>query len=155
MEDGCAVPGYKTHVIAAGVAASGALALGIEKGWYVPAPQMAVVLIAVAVVAALFPDVDTDSKGRRLYYGLLVVVDVALLVRGYAKLAALLGLCAMLPAIDHHRGWTHAWWAMLAVPLPLLVVPSLVWDKQVPAVLPYYGAAVLGYLTHLLLDRRW
>ncbi|MFO7718313.1 MAG: metal-dependent hydrolase [Thermodesulfobacteriota bacterium] len=150
------MPGYKTHFTVGGLVGGGAVALSIVNGWYIPAPQTALLLIAVAAGAAIFPDVDTDSKGQRLYYSLLVLVDAVLIFKEEYRWAALLGLCAMLPAVDQHRGWTHTWWAMFVVPLPLLLLPSLMWSPQVvPVMIPYYIAAIVGYLTHLALDRRW
>jgi len=68
--------------------------------------------------------------------------------------AAYLGLIAMLPIIGHHRGWTHAKWAILAVPLPILLLPYLYNQQNLPIAAIYYGAAVTGYFSHLLLDKK-
>jgi membrane-bound metal-dependent hydrolase YbcI (DUF457 family) len=58
----------------------------------------------------------------------------------------------MLPIITHHRGWTHSKWAMFAVPLPILLVPYLYSETMLPISIVYYGAAVVGYFSHLFLD---
>lgn len=132
--------------------AAAILGLLVWGGWYAPDPLLGTVLVSISVLGALFPDVDTDSKGQSLYYGVLVVVDVAFIVQGYYKWAAVLGLAAMLPALGHHRGWTHTWWAMLIVPLPILVLPYFFFGTPVDHMLPFYLAAVGGYFSHLLLD---
>jgi hypothetical protein len=129
---------------------------GIEYWWEIPAQ------LAVAILAALWPDVDAMSQGRRLYYRVFLVVDVFLMVTGRWKAAALLGLLAILPGIGRHRGWTHSVWAVLLMPLPILVVPMFLkpdWNlgtepqlEKLGVGLPYYVAAIAGYLSHLAAD---
>jgi hypothetical protein len=41
---------------------------------------------------------------------------------------------------------------MMLVPLPILVVPYLYSEKALSISIIYYGAAVAGYFSHLLLD---
>ncbi len=147
------MPGYKGHLMGGSVFAACAwagVALWLPSG--APGPLLGLVLAAVTVMAALFPDVDTDSKGQGLFYSILAAVDLGLLFYGQYRWAAVLGFAAMLPALGHHRGWTHSWWAMLLVPLPILLLPVLFWGLPPLALAPFYIAAVLGYLSHLILD---
>lgn len=149
------MPGFKAHLF--GGALFFVLALGavLWLGLYRPGPETVLLLAVIALLAALFPDVDTDSKGRVLFYGILLTVSLALMIRGDFRLAAILGFCALLQNIAHHRAWTHRWWAMLLVPLPILVLPVAFGERHLPDVLPFYAAAVLGYLSHLVLDRKF
>jgi membrane-bound metal-dependent hydrolase YbcI (DUF457 family) len=147
------MPGYKGHLVGGGVFAGCAwAALALWLPAHEPGPALGAVLCAVTVLAALFPDVDTDSKGQNLFYAILAAVDLGLLIRGQYRWAAVLGFAAMLPALGHHRGWTHAWWAMFLIPLPILVLPVIFWGVDPLALAPFYAAAVLGYLSHLVLD---
>jgi len=114
--------------------------------------QAMAAVFVVAMLFALFPDVDTNSKAQDIFYWLVFVVDVLLIWNGYLAAAAFLGLIAMLPILAHHRGWTHAKWAMFVVPLPIVLVPLLYSDTLLPIAVVYYGAAVTGYFSHLLLD---
>lgn len=151
---------YKGH-IAGGVVAGVAYSLAMTA---VPVEQLAeyarllddwqalAAVFIVAMLFALFPDVDTNSKAQDIFFWLAVTVDVLLIYGGYYTAAALLGLIAMLPIVTHHRGWTHSKWAMVVVPLPIVLVPLLAHDKLVPIAVVYYGAAVAGYFSHLLLD---
>jgi membrane-bound metal-dependent hydrolase YbcI (DUF457 family) len=149
------MPGYRGHLAGGLIFGAGTLAGLIWFGVYMPDIKMALLLVSLVLLGALFPDVDTDSKGQNLFYGVLVVVDLALLIQEAYKWAAILGFCALLPAVGHHRGWTHTWWAMLLVPLPMVILP--VWLYHIPweHLLPFYGAFVLGYFSHLLLDRKF
>jgi len=133
----------------------GCLAAAAGFGYYRPEPETAVALMAIALLGAMFPDTDTDSKGQNLFYGCLVVLDLALMIKGYYKWAAIIGFCAMLPALGHHRGWTHTWWAMLLIPLPIILLPVIFYRVAPETLLPFYLAAVTGYFSHLLLDRKF
>ena len=145
------MPGYRAHVFGGALIAGGALGLLAWAGMYAASLEHVLVLVCIAALAALFPDVDTDSKGQHLFYGALFVIDLGLIVTERYFWAALLGLFAMLPAIGRHRGWTHTWWAMLLVPLPLLLLPAYVFGAQWQAFAPYYLSAVTCFGSHLLL----
>ena len=149
------MPGYKTHLAGGGLFAGGCLAVLLWFGIYQPDPHTASALVVITLLGALFPDTDTDSKGQNLFYGCLVILDVALMVKGQYKWAAIVGFCAMLPAIGHHRGWTHTWWAMFLSPLPIVILPVVFYRVSPAHVLPFYLAAVLGYFSHLVLDRKF
>lgn len=149
------MPGYKAHITGAAVAGGGTLAGVWWMDWYRPTPLLGAALVAVSVLAGLFPDVDTHSKGRKFFYGILAAVDVVLMVNEEFKWAAILGFCAMLPAVGNHRGWTHTWWAGLLVPVVILSLPFAFFQTDWRVLLPFFLAAVIGYYSHLGLDREF
>ncbi len=108
----------------------------------------------VAILFGLWPDVDTNSAGQNIFFGLAFVVDILLIVTGRFEAAAYLGIMAMTPIVGKHRGWTHSVAAMLLVPLPLLALPYLYNPSMLKLGLVFYGAAVAGYFSHLFLDGR-
>ena len=110
------------------------------------------VLLGLCVMFGLWPDVDTNSKGQNLFYTIFFLVDVMLIATRRFEQAAYLGLFCILPALGKHRGWTHTYWAMLLIPLPLLVLPYVLFPETPLAGLPFYGAAVVGYFSHLFMD---
>jgi hypothetical protein len=122
-------------------------AAGVLHGW-----EALAAVFVLAMLFGLFPDVDTNSKAQDIFLGTAFIVDVILVATGRIQAAAYLGLIAMLPIVSHHRGWTHTKWAMVIVPLPLLVVPYFYSPTMLPVSVVYYGAAVVGYFSHLLLD---
>jgi membrane-bound metal-dependent hydrolase YbcI (DUF457 family) len=153
--------GYKGHLAGATLFVLGYLALlgyafsidaayrqfsALERVGY-PA-----VLVVLALLFGLWPDVDTNSKGQRLFYSIFFVTDLFLIVTEQFRAAAYLGLVALLPVLSPHRGWTHTWWAMLLIPSPLLILPYLHVPERPLVGLPFYGAAVVGYLSHLIVD---
>jgi hypothetical protein len=151
---------YKGH-IAGGLAASGIYAAALI---YVPVEQFAehagllgnwqavFAIFILGILFGLFPDVDTNSKAQDIFFGIVFPLNILLLWQGYIQASAYLGLIAMLPILGHHRGWTHKKLAALMIPLPILVIPYLYNDKILPISIVYYGAAVAGYFSHLLLD---
>ena len=149
------MPGYKGH-LAGGAILGGAALWGVAvSGVFVPDGPQVLVIGALVLLGSLFPDVDTDSRGQHLFYLMLAVLDLALLINGHFRWAAILGFAAMFPAIGPHRGWTHTWWAMLAVPLPLVLLPVWAYGSEPKTLAPFYAAAVVGYGSHLLFDRKW
>ncbi|MFW5837497.1 MAG: metal-dependent hydrolase [Desulfovibrionaceae bacterium] len=149
------MPGYKGH-IAGSLAVAGAGIFGLAfAGIYQPEPFTGGALVVACVLGALFPDVDTDSKGQNVFYSMMLLVDVALILLEHYKWAAFLGAFAMLPGIGPHRGWTHTWWAMILVPLPILVIPYFLLELAWHTYLPFYLAFSAGYFSHLALDRKF
>ncbi len=124
--------------------------------WEIPAQ------FVIALMAALWPDVDVASRSRILFYRLFLALQLFLIATSRWQAAAFLGLVAILPGIGRHRGWTHRLWAALIVPAPILVVPMLIHpeggirpDLQLDRLhvgIPYYLAALTGYLSHLAAD---
>ncbi len=110
------------------------------------------VLFGLCLMFGLWPDVDTNSKGQNLFYSIFFASDAVLIVTREFQWAAYLGLFAILPVLGKHRGWTHTYWAMLLIPSPLLILPYLLFPDRPFAGLPFYGAAVVGYFSHLFMD---
>lgn len=145
------MPGHRVHLIGGGLAGLGVAALA-TRFEYEAEPLTFAGLFAVTLLASIFPDLDTSSRGRIYYYLGLAAVDVLLIYYEEYRWAALLGLFAMFPAMGAHRGWTHSWWAAVLVPLPLLILPVWLFEVEPVQVLPLYAAAVTGYVSHLLMD---
>lgn len=110
-------------------------------------------LVILSILFGLWPDVDTNSKAQDIFVTIFFIFDIFVIWAGFYQLAAYLGLVGLLPILGHHRGWTHSRWAMVAVPLPFLLLPVLTGDGSTWSGLPYYGAAVIGFMSHLVLDK--
>lgn len=150
------MPGYKGHLN--GALISGAVLIGaaVAMGYLSKDLLQLAGLMGFCLLGALFPDIDTDSKGQNLFYTGLIVIDGILIYHQHYRWAAWVGLFAMLPALGHHRGWTHTWWAMLVVPLPIVIIPYLFFNGDGIALFKnFYAAFTLGYFSHLLLDRKF
>jgi len=120
---------------------------GTNPEWVFPA-----ILVVLSILFGLWPDIDTNSKGQDIFYAGMFSLNIYLIATSSYRLAAFLGLLAMLPIIGKHRGWTHSRLTMILVPLPILVLPYLLEPTKPWLGAPYYGAAVVGIFTHILLD---
>ncbi len=154
------MPGYKGHILGAVVSNTayvGALnfapatVLG-SNHHLVSDGQLLIGLFVISILFGLFPDIDTNSKGQDIFFGLAFIADVFLIYNGKMAAAAFLGLVAMTPILSHHRGWTHSKPAMILVPSPIIIIPYLYNSSYFDTALVIYGAAVIGYFSHLLLD---
>ncbi len=148
------MPGYKGHIAGAVILGAGVLAAVNWLAWFRPEPWQALVLMGCVVLGALFPDVDTDSRGQKFFYSLLLIINLTLMILGYYRWSAILGFLAMLPVVARHRGFIHTWWAMLAIPLAVFLLPIIFYGVPWQILITYYLASVFGYFTHLILDRQ-
>jgi hypothetical protein len=154
------MPGYKGHILGAIVcntAYVGALKLAppsvLDSNHHLVSDlELFVGLFVVAILFGLFPDIDTNSKGQDIFFGLAFIADVLLIYDGRMAAAAFLGLLAMTPILSHHRGWTHSKPAMILVPSPIIIIPYFYNSVYLDTALVLYGAAVVGYFSHLLFD---
>ncbi len=147
------MPAYKGHIIGGTIVGVGGIVVADVFHLFKASPTISLGLLAITITGAIFPDIDTHSKGRPWVYGAFLLAALCLCYNELFKEAAMLGMMTMLPCLGSHRGWTHDWWAMIVVPLPLVLAPMyfLGWDWQ--STMPYYVAAVAGYASHLVLDK--
>ncbi len=109
-------------------------------------------LFCIGMLSACFPDVDIESKSQRLFYRLLILLDMWFILIGDYRTAALVGLGAMLPLLGKHRGWTHTWLAMLLVPALFLLAPMYLNKTFESFPIVCYVVSVSAYASHLVLD---
>lgn len=146
------MPGYRGH-LAGALLAAGLLGVGLWYFGWLPHDWLSLAgLLGFCLIGALFPDIDTKSQGQYLFYIALLAVDVGLLIQGRYEWSAYLGLAAIIPGVTPHRGWIHSFYAMLLLPLPIVLVPVLLYGRDWMVYLPYYLACTLGYCSHLILD---
>lgn len=151
---------YKGHIVGATIfstayiVAIDSLPVNIfaKSGQILDDWQQIVGIVVVSVLFGLWPDVDTNSKAQNIFIGLAFATNILLIAVGRFEAAAYLGLLAMTPIVGKHRGWTHSKLAMFLLPLPIVLVPYL-YNQQIPSINAIiYGAAFIGYFSHLLLD---
>lgn len=107
-----------------------------------------------ALFGALFPDIDTKSKGQLLFYRLMIVVMGLLCMQQRFMVAAGTGLFCMLPMIVRHRGLFHNYLFMTTL---LLLIAFLVFTYK-PSIFNIIAYDLLffsaGLYSHLFLDFR-
>jgi membrane-bound metal-dependent hydrolase YbcI (DUF457 family) len=145
--------GFMATLGAIGLVAVGLWQTGrIEPYLTVETLPLAVILVLVGLLSACFPDIDIGSKSQRLFYWIMLFIDVWLIYQQNYKAAALLGLGAILPLLGKHRGWTHTWLAAFLVPAVFFLVPMLLAGEVRPFLVICYIVSVVAYMSHLVLD---
>jgi hypothetical protein len=120
---------------------------GLLSNW-----QFVAGLYVVSILFGLWPDVDTNSKGQDIFFGLAFIINIFLIASGRIEASAYLGLLAMTPIIGKHRGWTHSKIAMIWCRFQLCLFLTsiemkyflLLYSSMVPL---YQAISVIYYLT--------
>lgn len=142
------MPGYKGHIV------GGLLIFFVLYGAmrsYIE-PDAAVWLFVATMVGALFPDIDTKSKGQKWFYRIFFLVLIALLVLQQFIFFAVLTLLIGLPLVVDHRGLFHRLWFIIT--LAGVGVALLDWYQIMPirdALLPAFFF-IAGAASHVVLD---
>ena len=112
---------------------------------------IALIAIAVSFVTALYPDMDTGSKARR-HLTILGVLGASILawLGGYEAVIGIILLLLTIPNLFKHRGMVHTLKFGLFVSYCIFLGISFVYEIHYGYVIT---AGMLGYLTHLILDR--
>jgi membrane-bound metal-dependent hydrolase YbcI (DUF457 family) len=144
--------GWKEHTLIGFMVFAGLYITLKELGYLPPDPVQILLIFSLTILAALFPDIDTNSKGQDIFYGALVIIDGYLIYQQLYHEAAILGFLALMPVVTQHRGWTHSYLAAIILPLPLLY-PAIFHIPVLFSGPVMYTAAVSGYVSHILIDK--
>ena len=146
--------GYKGH-IAGGIILMMIVLNLVFYAFTSPSWIEIILYMLLAIMFALWPDVDIKSKGQKLFYILFFITDLYLIIVQKFEAAAFLGLFIIIPILSKHRGWTHSIPAMILIPSPILIYPMISGGTmEFFAGVPYYFAAITGYFSHILLDKK-
>jgi len=105
-----------------------------------------------ALAGALFPDIDTKSKGQKYLYFILLITTVILAIQRKFLIVVMLSIAAFIPIITRHRGLFHKTWFVVGFPVAIAMIISLYAPAYKRVV--FFDALffILGGLSHLLLD---
>ncbi len=145
--------GYRGHV-AGGLVLITLVIHFFYHSFFNPSAIDIVWYVVIATMFALWPDVDIKSTGQKLFYLIFFITDLYLIFTSQFQASAFFGLLIILPILSKHRGWTHTYWAMLFIPMPILLYPMISNNSINFIGFPYYLAAITGYLSHLMLDKK-
>lgn len=109
-------------------------------------------LLLCLLLGALFPDIDTKSKGQKIFYRLLFVILIFLFIQQKFFEIAFFALVAFLPLLVKHRGLFHNLWFITFVSFVPYFYCWLYIPKYCPALLLHTVFFVIGIITHLWLD---
>jgi hypothetical protein len=146
---GNTMPGYKAHLVG-GVTAYG-FGLYLLQSLQ-PSPLTMVEWAGFALLGSLFPDIDTKSKGQKIFYKVLLAVFCGLLLTNRIPMLVILGFLALIPLLVNHRGLLHRAWFVIVVPVVVALLCSVYTQVSCRALLFDALFFSLGALSHLWLD---
>ena len=105
------------------------------------------------ILGSLFPDIDTTSKGQKIFYRLVFLFLVILLIQQQGEFFILLSLTALIPFVVRHRGVFHRiWFLVLFVGMLYVIgVSAFPWvhgNVMMWNMIFFFA----GVVSHLLLD---
>ena len=147
------MPGYKTHVIGGIITFVSVLCLLQKLHLFYCSYLTALSCFLATILGALFPDVDTKSKGQMMFYQGVLFYLLLLLWSHKFMMFMVVTCLMMIPLLVPHRGLFHN----------VLFLTSLTSVASIAAffLLPYRAYDCIahllffyvGALSHVLLDR--
>lgn len=145
------MPGYKGHMAGALIAVGLCIA-GLSFVGYALAPVLFAQGVFFAWLGALFPDIDTKSKGQKLLYAILFVTLIGLFVYGKYLMGAAITLCAFLPLFVNHRGLLHSFTFIMGITFICVAACTLQFPLYASAAMRNGLFFLVGVFSHLILD---
>lgn len=143
------MPNYKGHLV------GGTIGFGVViflcSLHVAPCAQLVEWFICV-VAGSLFPDIDTKSKGQKIFYLLLCAAMIICVLHSKFKLLACFALAGMLPLLSKHRGIFHNFWFILGVVLLTVIYTTNLYPYAYKRIVYDAGFFILGVMSHLYLD---
>lgn len=141
------MPSYKVHLV-------GGLATAAVVSAIVPGPYTWSAFAqwtACALLGSLFPDIDTKSKGQRIFYAALAVALLYALATSQHNLFLGLTALSIVPVTARHRGiFHHPWFITLLVLALFYFAPPWMRGRMFAWNCLFFAA---GAYSHLLLDQ--
>ncbi len=105
-----------------------------------------------AILGGLFPDIDTTSKGRKIWFRIFVLITVLIVLQQKFYLIPILLFISTIPLVVRHRGILHNIWFISC--LLLITLVCVYWYKQRYFFPVFYDAVFFfaGVIAHLWLD---
>lgn len=108
--------------------------------------------LCFTLLGALFPDIDTKSKGQKIFYQVLFVTFCVLLLKQCMSAFILMSLISCLPLIVHHRGVCHQLWFVGGVPCVAAVSLGFYFPQFATLLLWDALFFIIGAVSHIYLD---
>ena len=144
------MPSYKGH-LAGGVAAYVVVLQAIK--YLEPNIHIIIQGFLFCLLGSLFPDIDTKSKGQKVFYLLLLLFLIYCLVMQRWNLFVVVSLLGILPMLVRHRGLFHEIWFLFFIALFSTIIIKSLQSNYEHLLLANSWFFFAGCLSHVFLDR--
>jgi len=111
------------------------------------------VSVISAFIFSLFPDIDIKSTPSKFFYWAVAISLGYFYYKQEYVIGHVIGMVSILPQLVRHRGFFHHPITASLLPLWIFYLYYVkVIDLRFAAIV--YGASVVGYFTHLFMDRK-
>lgn len=144
------MPAFKTHILGGALFYAAVIFL---TGMHHKSPaQLLIFFFICSVLGALFPDVDTKSKGQKIFFITIFFIMLGCLLYKPLSFVIALGGISLFPLLVRHRGIFHNIWFLLIVIAGTGYGLSLSFPALRESI--YWGAFFfsIGVISHLWLD---
>ena len=145
------MPDYKGHLIGA-FAFLGLSLLVLSAAGYYLKPALVIQAAFFVCLGALFPDIDTKSKGQKFFYAVLFVTMIGLLICKKYYIGLSLALFGFLPLFSNHRGLFHTFWFAAVVFITAIIGCALYCPVYTNIGIRNGLFFLIGVISHLMLD---
>ncbi len=146
------MPGYKVHVGAGALFYAGALFIVSSMFVLNPSFFTALEWFFCCILGALFPDVDTKSKGQIIFYELVSICLLFFLWKSEIAAFIWVSLLSMVPVLVRHRGLFHKVWFVILTPFVGSLALLFCYPVNSTLLLGYSFFFAVGALSHIFFD---
>jgi hypothetical protein len=143
------MPNYKGHLVGGSVAFLLAFnCIVMQKVSFLIGAEW----LCFTLLGSLFPDIDTKSKGQKIFYKIILAFSIFLLIQKRYIVLGLLSILSSIPLITNHRGVCHKLWFVVGIPFMAVVACALFFPSYY--MLVFWDAVFfsIGAVSHLWLD---
>jgi len=117
------------------------------------------ICLGFGILGSTAPKIQVTGTLRRAMYGSLIVADLILIPLAYYKVAAMIGVFAMLPNVLKPRQKHYGPYALLrtvVLPVPVIFITVIASGRLGFRQLgvSYYVATVAGYMGHVIAEEK-
>jgi len=145
------MPGYKGHLLG-GSAAFGLIYLAVSTAQPVGDPVQGAIWYVCTLAGALFPDIDTKSKGQKYFYWIVLGLMLYFFYKGQLLMLSYLALASITPMLVKHRGIFHNMWFIVGIIIGMHFLATKYAPTYAASVALYLIFFAAGALSHLYLD---
>jgi len=143
------MPAYKTHISAGLLFSLVIIYLGSLSH---NSPGLLFFWVTCAILGSLFPDIDTQSKGRKIFYSLFIVLLLICLFYQKTVYALYLSGASLCPLVMRHRGLFHNIWFLLLLIGSISILLGHLFPNCSSEIKSGTLFFALGVISHLWLD---
>lgn len=145
------MPGYRGHILA------GSLFYFLIVWAFkltTKTPALLITWFICTLAGALFPDIDTKSKGQKIFYFLFAIFVASSIFTKQYSLGAWASLVSFTPLLTNHRGLFHSTLFLAVLIFSLTYSLTILFPVYKAIIIPCAVFFALGVATHLLFDFR-